>query len=44
MDSGQELSSYLATQTSPGQKITVTVLRNGQKQQVEIELGKRPEP
>lgn len=44
IDSGQELSSYLATQTSPGDTITVTVLRNQQRKKVSIQLGKRPEP
>lgn len=44
IDSSQQLSSYLATQTSPGETITVKVLRNREKQKVEIKLGKRPEP
>ncbi|MFB6208880.1 MAG: PDZ domain-containing protein [Candidatus Nanohaloarchaea archaeon] len=44
IDSSQELSSYLATQTSPGEKITITILRNQKRKQVQITLGKRPEP
>ncbi|MFB6213176.1 MAG: S1C family serine protease [Candidatus Nanohaloarchaea archaeon] len=44
IDSSQELSSYLATQTSPGEKITITILRNQKRKKVEIKLGKRPEP
>jgi S1-C subfamily serine protease len=28
---------------APGQKVTLTILRNGQRKQVEVTLGKRPE-
>ena len=44
IDSHQALSRYLALHTSPGQTISVTVLRDGERRTVEIELGTRPPP
>jgi len=38
----QDLTSYLFTKTTVGQKITLTILRNGQKQDIEITLAARP--
>lgn len=43
VDSRQQLASYLALQASPDDTIRVTVLRDGERQQVEITLGARPE-
>ncbi len=39
-----DLSTYLAEHTSPSQTITVTILRNGQTQDVSLTLGTRPAP
>jgi S1-C subfamily serine protease len=40
----QALASYLALETSPGDTIDVTVLRDGEEQTVELTLGSRPDP
>ncbi|RKD97556.1 S1C family serine protease [Halopiger aswanensis] len=40
----EELSSYLALETSPDETISVTVIRDGQEQSVELTLGTRPRP
>jgi serine protease Do len=37
-----ELISYLANNTQPGQTVTLTVLRNGQSGQVKVTLASRP--
>jgi 2-alkenal reductase len=37
-----ELMSYLVNHTRPGQRITLTVLREGAQTEVEVELGERP--
>ncbi len=42
--SSQQLSNYLATNTQAGDSITLTVWREGQRQQVSITLGERPQP
>lgn len=39
----QQLTSYLALQTSPGDSIQITLRRNGSKQTVSVTLGQRPE-
>lgn len=39
----RDVSGYLATRTSPGATITMTILRDEQQQQVEIEVGTRPQ-
>lgn len=39
-----QLSTYLAEKASPGQTITVTVLRNGQTMDLSLVLGTRPAP
>jgi len=38
------LSSFLALETSPGDTIDVTVLRDGEERTVELTLGSRPDP
>ncbi len=40
--SSEDLSSYLATETSPGDRFALTVFRNGQRRTVSVELGERP--
>lgn len=40
---GQDFSSYLMKETNPGDTITVTVIRDGERQDVELTLGARPE-
>ncbi|GAB4557264.1 MAG: trypsin-like peptidase domain-containing protein [Anaerolineae bacterium] len=37
-----DLVSYLVTQTSPGQKVTLTILRDGKEMTLEVTLGERP--
>ncbi len=39
-----ELSTYLAENTAPGQTITVTVYRNGSSTDISLTLGTRPAP
>lgn len=36
------LASYLVRSTKPGQNVTLTILRDGQQQQVQVTLGERP--
>ena len=43
IDTRQQLSSYLALKTSPGETVSVTVIRNGKRQTIKLELGSRPE-
>jgi len=38
------LGSYLATETSPGEVVTLTVLRDGERLQVNVTLAERPHP
>ncbi|PSP83414.1 serine protease [Halobacteriales archaeon QS_1_68_17] len=40
----QALSSFLALQTSPGDTVPVTVVRDGSRTTVDLTLGSRPEP
>ncbi|WP_324757854.1 S1C family serine protease [Haloarcula montana] len=40
----QELSTFLALETSPGDTIDVTLDRDGQRQRVQLPLGTRPDP
>jgi S1-C subfamily serine protease len=44
VDTTGELGSYLALETSPGDTIDVTVIRDGERQTVQLTLGTRPEP
>jgi 2-alkenal reductase len=39
----EDLIDYLATDTEVGQTITLSVLRNGQEQDIQITVGARPE-
>ena len=38
----EDLVSYLFNSTQPGQEITLSILRNGQEQQVKVTLGTQP--
>ncbi|WP_218927233.1 S1C family serine protease [Halosimplex rubrum] len=40
----EALASFLALETSPGDTIDVTVLRDGEERTVELTLGSRPDP
>lgn len=42
--STEDLGSYLALNTRPGDTVSVTVLRDGDEQTLGLELGARPEP
>ncbi|MFB6095074.1 MAG: S1C family serine protease [Halodesulfurarchaeum sp.] len=42
--SNQELSQYLLFHTSPGETVTMTVLRDGGRRTLQLTLGSRPEP
>ncbi|WP_101294063.1 S1C family serine protease [Halegenticoccus soli] len=44
IESVQDFYSYLALNASPGETITLTVLRDGERRQVRVELGARPPP
>jgi S1-C subfamily serine protease len=39
-----DLSTYLALETAPGDRITVTALRDGEEETLALTLGSRPEP
>jgi S1-C subfamily serine protease len=43
IESRQQFVSYLTLKASSGDTIEVTVFRDGERQTVEITLGKRPE-
>lgn len=43
IDTRQQLSSYLALKTAPGDTVRITVLRNGARRTVDVTLGTRPE-
>ncbi len=38
----EDLVSYLVTQSEPGQKVTLTVVRNGKEVELTVKLGERP--
>ena len=40
----EDLSSYVFLQTKPGDVVTLTVLRDGKEQTVEVTLGTLPTP
>ncbi len=42
INSMNDLISYLAANTQVGQKITLTILRNGKQENVDVTLGERP--
>ena len=44
VDTGEDLSSFLATEAAPGDAVSITVLRDGERQQVNVTLGERPAP
>jgi len=44
VSSFDELVSYLVNHTEVGQTVTLTILRDGREQQVEVTLGERPSP
>ena len=41
--SGEDLASYLLTETRPGEEVTLTIIRDGERQKVNVTLGERPE-
>jgi len=43
VNSGEDLASYLLTETRPGDEVTLTIIRDGERQQVTVTLGERPE-
>jgi S1-C subfamily serine protease len=43
IESRQQFVSYLALEASPGDTVQVTIVRDGERQTVELTLGKRPE-
>jgi len=40
----EDLSSYVFLQTKPGDVITLTVLRDGKEETIEVTLGTLPTP
>jgi S1-C subfamily serine protease len=44
VNSTEDLSSFLVTDSRPGDTITLTVIRDGERQQVDVTLGDRPTP
>jgi S1-C subfamily serine protease len=40
----QDLGTFLALETSPGDTVAFTVIRDGRTETVRVELGERPEP
>jgi len=40
---GEDLGSYLALQTRPGDTVELRIIRDGAEQRVQVELGTRPE-
>ena len=44
VDTDEELGSVLALQTSPGETIPVSVIRDGERRTLEVALGERPPP
>lgn len=43
VNSFDDLLIYIALQTSPGQEVTLSIIRNGQKQDVKVTLEPRPD-
>jgi len=37
-----DLITYLVRKTRPGQKVELTIIREGREQRIEVELGERP--
>lgn len=42
--SAEDLAGYLATETSPGDQVTLTVIRDGERRTVTVTLDARPQP
>lgn len=38
----EDMVNYLVTKTEPGQTVTLTVLRDGEEEKIDVELGTRP--
>lgn len=43
VNSGEDIASYLVTETRPGEAVTLTIIRDGDRQAVTVTLGERPE-
>lgn len=41
---GEDLSSYISTRASPGEEVTLTVIRDGERRTVGVTLAERPAP
>lgn len=41
---GEDLATYLIQQTEPGDTVALTILRDGDRQTVDVTIGERPEP
>ncbi|MFB6294778.1 MAG: PDZ domain-containing protein [Candidatus Nanohaloarchaea archaeon] len=39
-----DILNYLATETSPGDTITLTVIRDGERRRIDLTLARRPQP
>jgi serine protease Do len=44
IQTSQTLSTFLALETSPGDTVEVTILRDGERKEVLLSLGSRPDP
>ncbi len=44
IDSNADLGTTLALELSPGDRVPATIIRDGERQTVEIEIGTRPDP
>ncbi|NHX35495.1 MULTISPECIES: S1C family serine protease [Halolamina] len=44
VDTTGQLGTYLALETSPGDTVSVTVIRDGERRTVDVTLGTRPDP
>lgn len=44
IETRDDLLAYLLTETRPGETVAVTVLRDGERQTVNVTLGERPQP
>jgi S1-C subfamily serine protease len=42
IDSSDDLLTYIAVQTRPGQEVPLTVIRNGTSQEISVTMGIRP--
>jgi S1-C subfamily serine protease len=44
IDSNADLGTTLALELSPGQRVDATVIRDGERREIEVPIGARPEP